>query len=148
MAPKRMRTFGSSSSTPFSSELFSSQEQEIHFNRGYAKRRILPSYHLKEKVFTSCSFLKWFEEASLRSFIYDILQEKFSRLMNMFYSNLKYVRGVLSSEVKRHPMRLSLEKLADASAQNSKLKVMVILICMLLIPSCLIIVVASLLLSR
>lgn len=96
-----MHISGSSSSTPFSIELFASQEQEVRFNQDFAKIRILQSYHLEEKVFKDSKFLK-FEEAWIRGFICDIPKKMFSSLVKMFYSNRKYVGRIHSSELKKH----------------------------------------------
>lgn len=80
-------------------------------------------YHLEEKVFKDCEFLKWFKEASLRSFIYDIPKKMFLILVRMLYSNLKYVRGILTNEVNKNKIRQSLEEfnnICNLPSINSK----------------------------
>lgn len=39
------------------------------------KRRILKFRLLDDEVFKNCEFLKWFEEVSLKNFIFDIPKE-------------------------------------------------------------------------
>lgn len=54
--------------------------------------------------------MKLFDEAMLRSFICDILEVMFTTLVNMFYSNLNNVDGVLPMKFINNNNRLSIKE--------------------------------------
>ncbi|KAL5059164.1 hypothetical protein RYX36_030768 [Vicia faba] len=60
-------------------------------------------------MFEDCE-LWLFDEAFLRSFICAIPEYKFPNLVRMFYSNLNYIGGILTSELNEQHIRLSLKE--------------------------------------
>lgn len=59
------------------------------------------------------NFELWFEEASLKSFICDFPREIFPYLVRRLYSNLKYDGEILTSEVKKHKIKLSHQEFVE-----------------------------------
>lgn len=68
---------------------------------------------LGRNIFNDCEFLKLFDKASLRSFICDIPEDMFPNLEKRLYSNLKYVGGIHTNELKRQEIKVSLEEFAE-----------------------------------
>lgn len=102
MASKRMRTYGSSLATSYSLSFFLSS--------------VINPFQLilcKEKSSQILSLLKWFVEVILKCLISNIYKEMFFSLVRMIYSNLKYIGGILTSDVKKHQIWLSLENFAE-----------------------------------
>lgn len=68
------------------------------------------SRSLDEKLFKKCNFIEAFLMVNLRNFVFEVPQEIFPSLVRLFYFNRKYSNGFLSSEVKKHPIQISLEE--------------------------------------
>lgn len=86
--------------------------ERVYFNRDYAKIRILKCYHLEEKFFKDCRFLKWLKETSLKSFICDIPGEMF-KMVRILYFNINYVGMILTNKVNTHQIHLSLKDFTE-----------------------------------
>lgn len=112
MAPKRTR-----SSKAFLSHLYknlSFQEQENIFNWYLAEREVYTSCYLAEEIFKYCLFVEASNDTDLRNFIFEVPQERYPELVRMFYENLIYSYGVISSKVMEQPIAISLEDFSQA----------------------------------
>lgn len=88
-------------------------EKEVKLYREYDDIEILPSYFLEVCVLISCEFFRMLEEARMRNFIYDVLMEIYPILVRIFFANLKFSNGIITHEVKKYPISLSLEEFAE-----------------------------------
>lgn len=113
MELKRVQTFTNFSAPSHFSNYLSTMEKEVKFYREFANIEILPSYFLEVCVLISCEFFRMLEEARIRNFIYDVLMEIYPILVRMFYANLKFSYGVITHEVKKYSISLSLEEFAE-----------------------------------
>lgn len=111
MAPKRSCT--TESSSPYHSETFSTQEQEINFKLKcyYANRDIFESHYLDEQLFKDYNFVQDFIEYGLPNLVFEIPQEISPTLVRLFYADLKYVGGILRSKFKKYQIHLTLKEL-------------------------------------
>lgn len=107
MAPKITCSFQPSSSYFF--EDFSTQAQETNLDLFYSNRELFSSHYVDEDLFKNFSFIEAFTIVELRNFIFEKPQERYPKLVKIFYTNLSYKDGIISSEVKKHPITLSLE---------------------------------------
>lgn len=103
----------SQESSSYHPNIFSTQEKETSFNWYYAGRSISISHYLDGQLFKECNFVEAFTKFDLRNFVFKVPQKRFSSLVRFFFSNLTYSNGVLSSEVKKHPIQLSLEEFTE-----------------------------------
>lgn len=67
------------------------------------------SLYVKFKFFDS------FFQADLKNFTFNKAEERFPKLVNMFYDHLSYKEGVIKTEVCKKEFTISLEKFADIS---------------------------------
>lgn len=67
------------------------------------------SRYWDEEIFKDYNFVKVFKDVSLRNFIFKVPQERFPKLVKMFYANIFYYNGVISSKVNKHSTNLPLK---------------------------------------
>lgn len=54
-----------------------------------------------------------FNFASVRNFIFEKPKKRYPELVRMFHANLNYKYNIINSEVKKHPIIISLEYFAQ-----------------------------------